>query len=70
MGQAVDDLSKSRSHPSTQLDAYDTVGSIATKVADGFTMVAVGDLIVSRALTQSQHPGFDAVVIRSFGGSP
>ncbi|RWO52367.1 CapA family protein [Mesorhizobium sp.] len=43
-------------------DAYDTVGSIATNVADGFTMVAVGDLIVSRPLTQGNHPGFDDIV--------
>ncbi|MER9751590.1 CapA family protein [Mesorhizobium sp. M0140] len=41
---------------------YDTVGSIATNVADGFTMVAVGDLIVSRALTKGHHPDFGAIV--------
>lgn len=41
---------------------YDTVGSIATNVADGFTMVAVGDLIVSRALTKCQHSGFGDIV--------
>ncbi|BCH19156.1 CapA family protein [Mesorhizobium sp. L-2-11] len=41
---------------------YDTVGSIATNVVDGFTMVAVGDLIVSRAVTKSQGSGFGAVV--------
>ncbi|MES0200725.1 CapA family protein [Mesorhizobium sp. M0011] len=43
-------------------DNYDTVGSIATNVADGFTMVAVGDLIVSRALTGGHHPGFGAII--------
>ncbi|RWP36537.1 MAG: CapA family protein [Mesorhizobium sp.] len=43
-------------------DSYDTVGSIATNVADGFTMVAVGDLIVSRALTNYQHTGFGDIV--------
>ncbi|WP_434725425.1 CapA family protein [Mesorhizobium sp. RIZ17] len=41
---------------------YDAVGSIATNVADGFTMVAVGDLIVSRAVTKSQDLDFAAVV--------
>ncbi|MFD2058441.1 CapA family protein [Mesorhizobium calcicola] len=41
---------------------YDTVGSVDTNVADGFTMVAVGDLIVSRALTKGNHPGFGAIV--------
>ncbi|QRM33031.1 CapA family protein [Microvirga sp. VF16] len=42
--------------------SYDTVGSIATNVADGFTMVAVGDLIVSRSLTKGQHPGFSDIL--------
>ncbi|MER9764383.1 CapA family protein [Mesorhizobium sp. M0138] len=41
---------------------YDTIGSIATNVADGFTMVAVGDLIVSRAVTKSQEVNFGDVV--------
>ncbi|PCK77187.1 CapA family protein [Rhizobium sophoriradicis] len=41
---------------------YDVDGSIETNVADGFTMVAVGDLIVSRALTKSNQPGFSAIV--------
>ncbi|RWQ46230.1 CapA family protein [Mesorhizobium sp.] len=45
-----------------QGENYDTVGSIATNVADGFTMVAVGDLIVSRPLTKGHHPGFGDVV--------
>lgn len=44
-----------------QGDGYDTAGSIATNVADGFTMVAVGDLIVSRSLTKGRHPGFNDV---------
>ncbi|MCK1583958.1 CapA family protein [Bradyrhizobium sp. 168] len=43
-------------------DNYDTIGSLATNVADGFTMVAVGDIIVSRALTKAHDPGFGAVV--------
>ncbi|AGS24512.1 CapA family protein [Rhizobium etli] len=41
---------------------YDVAGSVATNVADGFTMVAVGDLIVSRALSRGYHPGFGNVV--------
>ncbi|RWH94388.1 MAG: CapA family protein [Mesorhizobium sp.] len=48
--------------PAQQGASYYTVGSIATNVADGFTMVAVGDLIVSRALTKGHHPGFGAIV--------
>ncbi|WP_287118964.1 hypothetical protein [Mesorhizobium sp.] len=37
---------------------YDKAGSIQTNVADGFTLAAVGDLIVSRPLTQGNHSGF------------
>ncbi|WP_426420661.1 CapA family protein [Bradyrhizobium genosp. A] len=48
--------------PAQQGDGYDLAGSIATSVADGFTMVAVGDLIVSRPLTKYQGSDFDAVV--------
>ncbi|MER8874894.1 CapA family protein, partial [Mesorhizobium sp. M0814] len=43
------------SHLGQQGAYYDTVGSISTNVADGFTMVAVGDLIVSRPLTKYKH---------------
>src|ERR1044072_4351263 len=43
-------------------DCYDTVGSIATNVADGFTMVAVGALILSRPLAKGHHPGFGDIV--------
>ncbi|MER9128034.1 CapA family protein [Mesorhizobium sp. M0959] len=50
------------SHLGRQGENYDTVGSIATNVADGFTIVAVGDLILSRPLTKYQHPGFDDIV--------
>ncbi|MER8486543.1 CapA family protein [Mesorhizobium sp. M1322] len=46
-------------HPA---DGYDVVGSTATNVADGFTLVAVGDLIVSRAVTKSQDLAFGEVV--------
>lgn len=42
--------------------SYDTVGSIATNVADSFTVVAVGDLIVARPLTRAEDPGFGAIV--------
>lgn len=45
-----------------QDSSYDVVGSIATNVADGFTMLAVGDLLVTRPLTKGQHPGFDAII--------
>ncbi|MDX8480132.1 CapA family protein [Mesorhizobium sp. VK24D] len=51
-----------RSRQDQQGDNYDTVGSIATNVADGFTMVAVGDLIVSRPLTKGHPPGFGDIV--------
>ncbi|MGX5832293.1 CapA family protein [Mesorhizobium sp. 43Arga] len=50
------------SHLGQQGTNYDTVGSIATNVADGFTMVAVGDLIVSRPVTRYEHPGFGDIV--------
>jgi len=49
-------------HPVQQDDGYDTVGSIATNVADGFTVVAVGDLIVARSLTRGQGPSFGEIV--------
>ncbi|RWG76375.1 MAG: CapA family protein [Mesorhizobium sp.] len=49
-------------HPVDGTPGYDVVGSISTNVADGFTMVAVGDLIVSRAVTKSQDSGFGDVV--------
>ncbi|MGX5845048.1 CapA family protein [Mesorhizobium sp. ArgA1] len=43
-------------------------GSVATSVKDGFTMVAVGDLIVSRPLTKGSHEGFDRIVEMLRGG--
>ncbi|PBB89070.1 hypothetical protein CK215_29590 [Mesorhizobium sp. WSM3864] len=49
-------------HPAPQGASYDKVGSLTTNVADGFTMAAVGDLIVSRALTKGHHPGLGDVV--------
>ncbi|MGZ9719005.1 CapA family protein [Rhizobium miluonense] len=45
-----------------QIDGFDAVGSIETNVVDDFTMVSVGDLIVTRALTNGNHPGFGEVV--------
>ncbi|MET4328677.1 poly-gamma-glutamate capsule biosynthesis protein CapA/YwtB (metallophosphatase superfamily) [Bradyrhizobium sp. i1.15.2] len=48
--------------PVQQGGSYDTVGSTATNVADGFTMVAVGDLIVTRPLTRGPDSGFSAIV--------
>ncbi|WP_354232089.1 CapA family protein [Bradyrhizobium sp. F1.4.3] len=48
--------------PGEKAGHYDTVGSLATNVADGFTIVAVGDLIVTRPLTKAQGPGFGAIV--------
>lgn len=47
--------------PNQQGDVFDTVGSISTNVTDGFTLVAVGDLIVSRAVTKGRDIGFGAV---------
>ncbi|PDT34700.1 MULTISPECIES: CapA family protein [Sinorhizobium] len=49
-------------YPVQQESRYDTVGSTGTNVADGFTVVAVGDLLTSRPLTNGRHPGFDDVV--------
>lgn len=54
--------SENGSHPVPRGGSFDSVGSIATNVADGFTMVAVGDLIVSRPLTKFQESEFGAVV--------
>ncbi|WP_434139910.1 hypothetical protein [Sinorhizobium meliloti] len=45
----------SHEHPTTGVTAT-MVGSIDTNVVDGFTLVAVGDLIVSRPLTKGNHP--------------
>ncbi|BAV52931.1 capsule synthesis CapA-like protein (plasmid) [Mesorhizobium loti] len=50
------------SYQAYRADQYDTRGSTETNVGDGFTLVAVGDLIVSRPLTKGNHPGFDDIV--------
>lgn len=55
-------LRENVSHLLQQNGSYDTVGSIATNVADGFTMIAVGDLIVSRPLTKFQDSEFGTIV--------
>ncbi|MET4349895.1 CapA family protein [Bradyrhizobium sp. RT9a] len=52
----------SEEHSVGQESGYDSAGSIATNVADGFTMVAVGDLIVTRPLTKGEDHGFGAIV--------
>jgi len=41
---------------------YDIVGSTETNIGDGFTLVAVGDAIVTRPLTRLRDPGFDAAL--------
>ncbi|ESZ68713.1 CapA family protein [Mesorhizobium sp. L103C105A0] len=46
----------------TQIERYDTVGSVATNVADGFTMVAVGDLMMRRPVTKNQRNSIGDVV--------
>ncbi|MCV3244146.1 poly-gamma-glutamate synthesis protein (capsule biosynthesis protein) [Mesorhizobium robiniae] len=59
----MEEHSHENGHHSVQQDGgYDAVGSIATNVADGFTVIAVGDLIVSRPLTKGNHSGFDKIV--------
>ncbi|MER9243848.1 CapA family protein [Mesorhizobium sp. M0633] len=47
---------------------FDTVGSIETNIADGFTMAAVGDLLYARPVTKGNHPGL-ADVLRIFHGA-
>lgn len=52
----------SHERASEQDISYDRVGTLTTNVADGFTMVAVGDLIVARPLTTGHRFDFDAIV--------
>ncbi|RWK79933.1 MAG: CapA family protein [Mesorhizobium sp.] len=50
-------------HPAILRDGgFDTVGSIETNVADGFTMAAVGDLLLARPVTTGHHPGLADVL--------
>ncbi|WP_407189988.1 CapA family protein [Bradyrhizobium centrosematis] len=53
---------ENRSSVTDQDNGYDAIASIETNIADGFTMVAVGDLIATRPLTKYQGAGFAAVV--------
>jgi len=47
----------------TDLEAsYDSIGSIETNVLDGFTLTSVGDVILSRPISQYTHPGFHELV--------
>ncbi|RVD38893.1 CapA family protein [Mesorhizobium sp. M4A.F.Ca.ET.020.02.1.1] len=48
----------------TQDEKFDYVGSTATNVADGFTMVAVGDLMMRRPVTTNQRNGLGQIVER------
>jgi poly-gamma-glutamate synthesis protein (capsule biosynthesis protein) len=41
---------------------YDTVATTETNVVDGFTLVAVGDVIIGRPITKLQDPAFQAVL--------
>lgn len=61
-GPMVKHLHENASAPSQENGGYDTVGSTATNVADGFTIAAVGDLIVTRPLTKGPESGFRAIV--------
>ncbi|ANW03051.1 CapA family protein [Bradyrhizobium icense] len=45
----------------TQQSTFDTVGSTATNVADGFTMVAVGDLMLRQPLVKNPAAGLEEV---------
>ncbi|MET3524577.1 CapA family protein [Mesorhizobium abyssinicae] len=51
-----------------QVHEFDTVGSTATNVADGFTMAAVGDLLYARPVTKGHYPGLRDV-LRIFNGA-
>ncbi|WOS67215.1 MULTISPECIES: CapA family protein [Sinorhizobium] len=50
------------SQPIQQDGGFDTVGSIATNVEDGFTMAAVGDLLYARPVTRGHYPGLADVL--------
>ncbi|RUW47263.1 CapA family protein [Mesorhizobium sp. M1A.F.Ca.ET.072.01.1.1] len=56
------DLGENGVHVAIQDDGFDEVGSIATNIADGFTMAAVGDLLYARPVTKGYHPGLDEVL--------
>ncbi|MDX8529050.1 CapA family protein [Mesorhizobium sp. MSK_1335] len=46
----------------TEVQKFDAIGSIATNVADGFTMAAVGDLMMRRPVTKNQRNGIGDIV--------
>ncbi|WP_201842449.1 CapA family protein [Microvirga zambiensis] len=46
----------------TQDGKFDSVGSTDTNVADGFTLVAVGDLMIRRPVTKSQFSDFGTII--------
>ncbi|WP_018099510.1 CapA family protein [Sinorhizobium meliloti] len=48
--------------------SFDTVGSIETSVEDGFTVVAVGDLLFARPVTTGYYPGLSDV-LKIFSGA-
>ncbi|RUV32802.1 CapA family protein [Mesorhizobium sp. M5C.F.Ca.IN.020.32.2.1] len=57
------------SHPPIHQDGgFDTIGSLATNVEDGFTMAAVGDLLYARPVTNGHYPGL-ADVLKLFQGA-
>lgn len=41
---------------------FDRSGSTEANVADGFSMAAVGDLLLARPVTTGHHPGFADVL--------
>lgn len=62
------DSHENGSQPIPSDAGFDTVGSIATNVEDGFTMAAVGDLLYARPVTKGHYPGL-ADVYRIFDGA-
>ena len=62
-GQAAFANAQPSQNPTDRVQAgkFDDVGSTATNVADGFTMVAVGDIIASRPMTKG-NDGIDAII--------
>ncbi|TSE13985.1 CapA family protein, partial [Mesorhizobium intechi] len=54
--------------PMREDDHYDTIGSLSTNVAAGFTMAAVGDLLYARPVMNGFYPGLSDV-IKMFQGA-
>ncbi|RWP46930.1 MAG: CapA family protein [Mesorhizobium sp.] len=57
-----EDLPHNATHPIDHDDRFDELGSIATSVADGFTMAAVGDLLYGRPVKKGYYPGLEEVL--------